>query len=57
MMERNNNIFVAGDKVLVYLGRPMHNKCSMSLIWGHPFRACGSYFQLFDPSDTLHEHI
>ena len=49
-MEGNNDIFPAGDDRLRYLARPMHNKHSMTFIWGHPFSTCESYDQFFDSS-------
>ena len=41
-LEENNNL--GGGDVLVYLAKPMHKKCSITFVWGHPFstyvRAC-----------------
>ena len=37
MMEENNDIFLAGDDVLVYLAVPVHKKYSITFVWGHPF--------------------
>ena len=36
-MEENNDIFLAGGYVLVYLAVPMHKKYSTTFVWGHPF--------------------
>ena len=40
-LEENNYIFLDalvyfGD-ALVYLAEPMHKKCSITFVWGHPF--------------------
>ena len=42
MMEENNDIFLAGADVLVYLAVPrgalsVHKKYSTTFVWGHPF--------------------
>ena len=48
-MKRNSDILLAGDDALGYLAGPMHKKYSMTFIWSHPFRTCGSYDQFFNP--------
>ena len=56
-MEENNNIFLAGGDVLVYLAEPMHKKCSTKFVWGHPFSIYVSYDEFFIlpfPSTHLH---
>ena len=50
IMEVNKDIFLTDGDALGYLVRPMHKKCSMSLIWDHLFSTCGSYYYFFDPS-------
>ena len=50
MMEGNKDIFLACDDTLGYLAGSMHEKYSMTFIWGHSFSTCGSYDQCFDPS-------
>ena len=37
MMEENNDIFLTGGDVPVYLTEPMHKKYSLIFGWGHPF--------------------
>ena len=49
MMEKNNNIFVAGRDALVYLAEPMHKKNSTAFVWDHPLSTCISYDQFFNP--------
>ena len=56
-MEENNNIFLAGGDVLVYLAEPMHKKYSTKFVWGHSFSIYVSYdefFNLSSPSTHLH---
>ena len=36
-LEENNYIFLGGGDPLVYLAKPMHKKCSITFVWGHPF--------------------
>ena len=48
MMERNNDIFFAGDYALGYLDGPLHEKYSTTFIWRHEFSRCVSYDQFFD---------
>ena len=50
MTEENNDIFLAVDEDLGYLGRSMHRKDFMTFIWGHPFSSCGFYDRFFYPS-------
>ena len=50
MMEGSKGIFLVGDDALGYLAGPIYKKYSMTFIWGHPFRTCGSYERFFDPS-------
>ena len=50
MKEVNNDIFLAVDDALGYLARSLHNKYSITFIWGHPFDTCRSYDQFFDIS-------
>ena len=42
MMEENNDIFLAGGDVLVYLAVPMHKKYSTTFVWDHPFSTFSS---------------
>ena len=49
MMEQNNDNFLAGDDVLVYLTKPVHKKYSTTFVWGHPFSTYVSYDQFFNP--------
>ena len=49
MKKGNNDILLAGDDALEYLGEPMHKKYSMTFISDDPFSTCGSYDQFFDP--------
>ena len=52
------NNFLAGDDALGYLAGPMHEKYSMTFIWGHPFSTYGSYDQFFDSSHiTPYAHM
>ena len=48
-MEKNNDIFLAGDDALVYLAGPTQKKYSTAFVWGHPFRAYVSYDRFFNP--------
>ena len=48
MMEKYNNIFIAGSDALVYLTRPMHKKYS-TFVWGHPFSTYVSYDRFIKP--------
>ena len=50
MMEENNDIFLAGGDVLVYLAGPMHKKYSTTFVWGHPF---SNYVSWIDFSTSL----
>ena len=43
MMEKNNDIFLAGGDALKYLAIAMHKKYSTTFVWGHPFSMYGSY--------------
>ena len=49
MMEKNYDIFFAGDDALVYLAGPMHKKYSTTLVWGHPFSTYVSLDGFFNP--------
>ena len=53
-MEENNDIFIAGSAVLVYLAEPMHKKYSTTFVWGHPFSMYVSYDRFFTPSPCTH---
>ena len=39
-MEGSNDIFFAGDVALGFFAGPMHEKYSMTFIWGQPFSPC-----------------
>ena len=58
MMEENNDIFLAGADVLVYLAVPrdalsMHKKHPTTFVWRHPFSMYVSDDRFFKPSSHL----
>ena len=54
MKKKNNNIFLAGGDVLVYLAEPVHKKYSTTFVWAiHSVR---TYFMtnFLTPSPSTH---
>ena len=47
-MKENNDIYLAGGDVLVYLAKSMHKKYSTKFVWGHPLSTYITYDQFFN---------
>ena len=55
-MEKNNDIFLAGNDALVYLAEATYKKYSTTFLGGYPFRTYVSYNQFLTPSTCMHLH-